>query len=144
MRILLATDGSNDARMAAAFLARLPWPDPSRVRIVSVVERRPSPLDFSGVRAYDDVVAAEGRRIVDEVRASISVGTAVEAAVLEGDPRDEIVREARDWQADLVVVGARGVGGVKRLLLGSVSENVLRTARCPVLVVKRPAVEIAG
>ena len=55
----------------------------------------------------------------------------------EGHPAD-VITAAAGADTDLVVVGARGLGGVKRLLLGSVSENVLRAARCPVLIVKRP------
>jgi nucleotide-binding universal stress UspA family protein len=56
--------------------------------------------------------------------------------VVEGDPRTEIVASARDWGADLVVVGARGLGGIARFFLGSVSLAVARYAPCPVLVCK--------
>ena len=60
MRVLFATDGSSDARAAAAFLCRLPLSQKSRVRIVSVIEPRPSRLDVPGVQNYDDAIAAEG------------------------------------------------------------------------------------
>ena len=53
-----------------------------------------------------------------------------------GDPADVIVAAAAARDTDLVVVGARGLGGMTRLLLGSVSEKVLRYAGCPVLIVK--------
>ena len=53
-----------------------------------------------------------------------------------GDPAEEIVATAADFDADLVVVGARGLGGMARALLGSVSQKVLHHARCPVLIVK--------
>jgi len=49
-----------------------------------------------------------------------------------------ITSAAKSAEADLIVVGARGLGGFERLLLGSVSENVLRSAPCPVLIVKPP------
>jgi nucleotide-binding universal stress UspA family protein len=136
MRVLLATDGSNDAKAAAAFLGQLPLTERGCVRIVSVIERRPVPLDLPGMQAYDDAVAAEGRRVVDEARASLAARAAVETAVLEGVARDEIVREARDWDADLVVVGARGLGVVNTFLLGSVSLAVARHVESAVLVVK--------
>ena len=55
---------------------------------------------------------------------------------IEGDPAETLIDTAKDFGADLIVVGARGLGGVKRLLLGSVSEEVLRAARCPVLIGK--------
>ena len=54
----------------------------------------------------------------------------------KGHPAGEILAAAAGFDADLIVVGARGLGGMKRLLLGSVSERVLRDARCPVLIVK--------
>ena len=62
--------------------------------------------------------------------------TRVTRATPTGTPAGEIVSVARELDADLVVVGARGLGGIERLLLGSVSERVLRDARCPVLIVK--------
>jgi nucleotide-binding universal stress UspA family protein len=136
MRVLFATDGSTDARAAAAFLSRLPLAAGSRVRIVSVIEPRPSRLDLPGVQDYYDAVAVEGARIVDEARMSLSASAPVEAAVLAGIPRDEIVREATDWESDLVVLGARGLNLVDAWLLGSVSLTVARRAECAVLIVK--------
>jgi nucleotide-binding universal stress UspA family protein len=55
-----------------------------------------------------------------------------------GKPVEEIVRTAKDWGADLIVVGSHGRAGVQRALLGSVAEGVMRAAPCAVLVV-RPA-----
>ena len=136
MRVLFATDGSSDARAAAAFLRRLPWAAGSRLRIVSVIEPRPSPLDLPGVQGYYDALAAEGGRVVDEARISLSGAAPSETALLGGVPRDEIVREATDWEADLVVVGARGLGLVDAWLLGSVSLAVARRVECAVLIVK--------
>ena len=62
--------------------------------------------------------------------------TRVTRSTPSGDPADVIVAAAAAHDADLIVVGARGLGGMSRLLLGSVSEKVLRYARCPVLIVK--------
>jgi nucleotide-binding universal stress UspA family protein len=136
MRVLFATDGSSDARAAAAFLCRLPLSPGSHVRVVSVVEPRPRRLDSPDVQDYSDAVAGEGARIVDDACASLSVSAPIETAVLAGVPHDEIVREARDWGADLVVVGARGLGVVDTWLLGSVSLAVARRVECAVLIVK--------
>jgi nucleotide-binding universal stress UspA family protein len=63
----------------------------------------------------------------------------VEAVVLQGYPIREIVRRAEEQGADLIVMGTHGRSGIPRVFLGSVAENVLRSAPCPVLVVRAPA-----
>jgi nucleotide-binding universal stress UspA family protein len=65
-----------------------------------------------------------------------SVGaTKIETAAVEGDPVDALVEEAIKRKVDLLVVGNRGLGGFKSLLLGSVSQQVVHHATCPVVVV---------
>jgi len=64
---------------------------------------------------------------------------ATEAHVIEGDPATEIVRLAEKVPCDMVVMGTHGRRGLRRLLMGSVAESVLRSAPCPVLTVKHPA-----
>jgi nucleotide-binding universal stress UspA family protein len=63
-------------------------------------------------------------------------GIAVQACGLTGQPVHEIVRVAEKERVDLIVLGSRGMGGFKRLLLGSVSDGVLHHAHCPVLIVR--------
>lgn len=53
----------------------------------------------------------------------------------EGDPKKLIVEIAADWNADLIIIASHGRHGLSRVLLGSVAESVVRTSRCPVLVV---------
>jgi nucleotide-binding universal stress UspA family protein len=60
-----------------------------------------------------------------------------EARLVEGDPSESLVAEAGD--ADLIVVGSRGRGGLKSALLGSVSGHVIHHASCPVVVLKAPS-----
>jgi nucleotide-binding universal stress UspA family protein len=77
------------------------------------------------------------RHVVDAARATLAPREfPIETDVAVGDPKEEIIRIAEEWEADLIVLGARGLGKIKRLLLGSVSLAVARHARCPVLVVK--------
>jgi nucleotide-binding universal stress UspA family protein len=136
MRILFATDGSRDAKAAETFVGRLPLRQRPGARVVTVIEPPPAPHELPGLQAYHDALAADGRRLVDEARAGLARWMPVETAVLAGVPADEIVREARDWAADLVVVGARGLGVLDAWLLGSVSLAVARRVDCAVLVVK--------
>ena len=62
----------------------------------------------------------------------------VEHRLVEGKTAEEIVRLAQECQADLIVMGTHGRTGAVRLLMGSVAEQVLRKASCPVLMVKGP------
>ena len=64
-------------------------------------------------------------------------GSVTEAHLMSGRADEEIIFLAEGVGADLVVVGSRGLGGVRRTLVGSVSDSVVRHAHCPVLVVRR-------
>ena len=67
----------------------------------------------------------------------------VERRLLAGDPADAIIRLAESENADMIVMGTHGRRGLTRLLMGSVAEAVVRTAPCPVLTVKQPALAAA-
>src|SRR5438093_9366362 len=137
MRILLAVDGSKDAETATTFLKQLPVPPSTALRIMVVVTLPSFALDATPVREFKAAVLEEVRRVVGDARASLAPrGFGIETDVAVGDAKEEIVRAAEEWRADLVVLGARGLGRIKRFLLGSVSLAVARLARCPVLVVK--------
>jgi nucleotide-binding universal stress UspA family protein len=81
---------------------------------------------------------------LDEVRKHLTQikpadpGVKVEHRLVEGEAVQEILREARDVGCDLVVIGTHGRTGLDRLLLGSVAEQVMRKAPCPVLTVRMP------
>ena len=79
-----------------------------------------------------------GEQIVRKAAAAASAKgvTRVTTAVESGDPASAIVKRAREAKADLVVLGSRGLGTIKGLLLGSVSNKVISTAECSVVTVK--------
>jgi nucleotide-binding universal stress UspA family protein len=137
MRVLLATDGSEDARTATAWLAQFPLPTDSHLRVVSVVSIPPSALDVPTVREFEASLREAARQTAEAARAALAPRFAdTDIQVPEGDAREGILRATEEWSADLVVLGARGLGAAARLLLGSVSLGVARHARCSVLVVK--------
>ena len=137
MRVLLATDGSEDAHNATAWLARFPLPANSRLRIVSVVNIPPSALDIPPVREFEASLREAARQAAEAARTALAHRFAeTEVQVPEGEARETILRMAEEWPADLVVLGARGLGAVTGFLLGSVSLGVARHAHCSVLVVK--------
>jgi nucleotide-binding universal stress UspA family protein len=120
------------------WLERLPLPTDRVVRIVTAIL---SPIPFVDVdRAVDarDALLTDARRLVHDAAAEVRLGgdVAIGEVVVEDDPRVAIVAAAREWGADLVVMGARGLSSVARFFLGSVSRSVAREAPCPVLVCK--------
>jgi nucleotide-binding universal stress UspA family protein len=144
--VLVGMDGSEDSFRAVRFLRLLALPRQTKVRLLSVVERMRYPTT-APQSVHGQLVAmikeleAERRAELDKVleRAAAELDdkiTRVTRYTPTGDPAEEIVATANDFDADLVVVGARGLGGMARVLLGSVSQKVLHHARCPVLIVK--------
>ncbi|KAI9006416.1 hypothetical protein DFJ74DRAFT_690736 [Hyaloraphidium curvatum] len=57
---------------------------------------------------------------------------------MRGDPRDEITRKCAELSADALIMGSRGMGAVRRTLLGSVSDHVIHHVPCPTIIVKTP------
>jgi nucleotide-binding universal stress UspA family protein len=68
-----------------------------------------------------------------------SAGLTISTAVLRGDPRQALVDAAREWKASSIFVGSRGLSGIERFLIGSVSSAVAARASCSVEVVRGPA-----
>ncbi|HET9701388.1 MAG TPA: TSUP family transporter [Burkholderiales bacterium] len=125
-RILLAIDGSRHSDMAAVVASELARKCNLPVAVISVL--RPQ---------FDEARRAEGKAAVERVRAALERdGVSVEAAVLEGDPAEQITGYASGQDADLIVLGSHGRTGLGRLLLGSVTEKVIGQADCPVMAVK--------
>jgi nucleotide-binding universal stress UspA family protein len=148
--VVLGTDGSEGAHFAAQFLARFPALAGERVKIAAVAEiLSASALGFSPavsgafMTEMIESTAEADERLGEVTAATASIlsetGIPTETAVVTGDPATELVRLARSSDADLVVVGTSGLGGVARAVLGSVARNVLINARCSVLVVHQPA-----
>jgi len=143
MKILLAVDGSSPSQQAIEEVARRPWPPASTVRIISVARPYvPSASEFVPAALTPQEVMQqheeEARHIAARAADYIGQGgLPVEAVARLGDPRTAIVDEARDWGADLIVVGSHGRTGLERLLLGSVAQSVAAHAPCSVELVRR-------
>jgi len=85
------------------------------------------------------VLYQEGKEAIELVKKQAKKeGVKFFSSVLEGNPAVEIVKYAQENGADLIVVGTLGRGGLSRFLLGSTAEKVIRTAPCPVMVVRQP------
>jgi nucleotide-binding universal stress UspA family protein len=78
----------------------------------------------------------DARKLIDEFRKRLPQPLTALEFVQIGSPLTEIVNAATEWPADLIVIGSHGRAGIRRALLGSVAEGVMRHAPCPVLVVR--------
>jgi len=144
-RILVPVDFSDASRGVLEYALDVARDRGAEVLLVHVVGLPVAPFDPAyGVAAdprmiHDlEAAAAEGlARLAAEFP-----GVALRTRVLTGGPSREIVREAREWNADLVVVGTHGRTGLRHVFLGSVAENVVRLAPCPVLTLRLRGFEL--
>jgi nucleotide-binding universal stress UspA family protein len=151
-KILLATDGSSEAELATQTAVDLARMSDSELHVVFVLNVIPTALlypestDLEGIQMPDPILEEDlqrhseqrGRELLDaEVeRVRSAGGTVAEAHLTTGDAAREIIHLAEDLGVGLVVIGSRGHGGLRRALMGSVSDSVVRHAHCPVLVVR--------
>ena len=135
-RILLATDGSREAELASRTAVDLANSHDSELHVVYVEPALPMIDQFADTGP--ERTTPESRQLLDEqVRLIEEAGGAVAEAHLRlGRPDDQIVRVSEELDVGLIVIGSRGHGGVRRALMGSVSDSVVRHAHCPVLVVR--------
>ena len=145
-RFLIGVDGSPHAHAAVAYVASLAHPVGGRVTLLGVVEpiRPPSTglmtarlraLVTSEVAGVEREHVAAARRELATASARLTkAGWQVRTEVRMGRPLEELVAASR--VTDVLVVGARGIGAVERLILGSVAEGVVSRAAVPVLIVR--------
>ena len=143
--VLLCADGSELA--VAALQAGLALIRSDGRRIVVTVVSDIDEMAVTGAGIAGGVMSAEqaeeqlrhrqreGERIVDEAVAALGISDA-DTRVVRGEPGPAVCELARDVDAGIVVLGSRGRGAVKRVLLGSVSDYVARNAPCPVMITR--------
>jgi nucleotide-binding universal stress UspA family protein len=142
MRILLATDGSDFSAASARSIAARPWPQGSEVKVVSVVDLVVPVIDpwYGAGEIIGQLREENTKRAQDAVRAAEKIvggaGLKVTGEVLMGGPKWRVRDEAKEWGANLIVVGSHGKRGITRLFLGSVSEAVAMRAHCSVDVIR--------
>ena len=125
MHILVGTDGSDDARQAVDFAANLARDLDASLKVVHIVTVDDPPLDEHNDHASIALKQAEALGLTD-VQSETLAGSNIPEAILEAAVRD---------QADLIVVGKRGLSRLTGLVLGSVSQTLISAAPCPVMVV---------
>ena len=147
-KILLATDGSKDADLALSTGVDMANSTNSELHVITVAPGAPDPaygVHETGFRweSYEEALEAvrkDAQDILDEQVRKVEEagGTVAEAHLRTGERRDQaIVRLADELGAGLIVMGSRGLGELRRALMGSVSDSVVRHAHCPVFIVRR-------
>jgi nucleotide-binding universal stress UspA family protein len=149
-KILLATDGSEEAQLAARTAADLVKSTGSELHVAVIFPESAYVHPYYEVRLpkiaehLRQQDREENQKVLDEQvkRVQETEVDIAEAHLRTGEPDREIVALAEELGAGLIVMGSRGLGGVRRALMGSISDSVVRHAQCPVMVVrpgKQPA-----
>ncbi|MEZ5287216.1 MAG: universal stress protein [Vicinamibacterales bacterium] len=135
--ILCAVDFSEDSERALAAALALARVADGHVTLVTVVD----PLLHAGASAagahgaLNEQTQRELQTLLDRAAPGLAPARVPAVAIRVGAPSAEIVAQAEEANADVIVMGMRGIGGAQRLLLGSTSQHVLERATVPVLVV---------
>jgi len=151
VKVLLAIDEDSASEEAVNRLGGRRWEAGTTVRVLHVLGAFVPPAqelwyDAGGDpdRAREEI-RGRSAELTERVGGWLRErGLAVETAVRDGEPGPAVVEEAREWGADLVVIGSRGHMGLRRLLEGSVSRYVVDHAPCPVEVVRGEGPEGEG
>jgi len=152
-RILVATDGSEFSRAAVKSVAERPWPHSTEVKVISVPEfalwlgefphfqlAQVEELNHAALDAARAAVA-QGKELLRRSELEVSTDVPVDREA----PARTILETAKEWNADLIVVGSHGRRGFDRIAMGSVSEALAMHAHCSVEVVRIPQrVEVKG
>jgi nucleotide-binding universal stress UspA family protein len=152
MRILLAFDGSPGSSVAARLVETGPWPVGSSVELVTVIEPElaelpvgpwPTPAAAADIAAEDDLARVlAAKAALDEIGAALrKKGIEASTVILRGDPRQLLVDRIERDRPDVVVTGTRDLGGVRRIVLGSVSSALVDRSAVPVLVARGERLE---
>ena len=139
IKVLLATDGSKKADLAGRSAAELADETGSELHVVHVLAL---PIDTQDPSSFQPEVRRQlEKRMRERLEEPVSTieaqgGEVAGSHLRAGRPDAEIIDQAEQIVAGLVVMGSRGRGGIRRALMGSVSDSVVRHAHCPVLVVR--------
>lgn len=140
--ILVAVDGSKESELAFKKSVAIAARNNATLHLVNIIDTR----SFAAIEAYDRSIAERAQNFAEELlngykqEANKHGVENVNIMVEYGSPKTMISKDlATKVNADLIIVGATGLNAVERFLIGSVSENIVRTSKCDVLVVRTDA-----
>lgn len=138
--IVVAVDGSEEAKFAFEKAVEVAKRNEAKLHLVNIIDTR----SFAAIEAYDRSIQERAKEFAEEKLAEYKAaaekaGVVAESVIEYGSPKTMITREiSKKTEADLIVCGATGLNAVERFLIGSVSANIVRSAKCDVLVVRTP------
>jgi nucleotide-binding universal stress UspA family protein len=139
-KILIATDGSENARRAASYgvnIAKATGAEVHALYIISTQHAVTTRTVMGWSEAFEEYLANKGGvAIADVEKLGKEAGVKVEPVFLKGIPADKILNYAEENNIDLIVMGTHGLTGIKRFLIGSVAESVVRHSKAPVMVIR--------
>lgn len=139
-KILVATDGSENARRAASYgvnIAKATGAEVHALYIISTQHAVTTRTVMGWSEAFEEYLANKGGvAIADVEKLGKEAGVKVEPVFLKGIPADKILNYAEENNIDLIVMGTHGLTGIKRFLIGSVAESVVRHSKAPVMVIR--------
>lgn len=148
-RILVPVDGSNTSSRGLAEALKLAKLTGAQLRLLHVVDELYAAVSMPGFgEANIDVLQMlkeGGHKVLQAAQQQAQAQQVVAEAVLlesySGRLHEQVAAQAKEWGADIVVLGSHGRRGVGRMVLGSDAEQIIRTSEVPVLVVRGPASE---
>lgn len=139
--IVVAVDGSKEAEYALKEAIEIAKRNEGTLFLTHIIDLR----TFSTINAYDQAIVEKADKYAEEMlegykNDAINAGVKEVRIVIDyGSPKGKIPKDiAQKFNADLIVCGATGLNAVERFLIGSVSEHIVRYAKCDVLVVRTP------
>ncbi len=149
MKILLAVDGSQFSDAAVEAVAQRPWPADSEVKVLTVIEPftpymtemwATSNEFWEGIDKTSKEQANHAiNGALERLKAAQDKTLKISTEIVKGNAKHAILDEAENWGADLLVIGSHGYTGLRRMLLGSVSQAIASHAHCSVEIVRAPA-----
>ncbi len=136
-KILVPIDGSDHSIRALKEAVQMAKLVNGKITLIHVYSIGTSVGKTATQDYYNQLARKKGSRMLEDGKTKAeSDGVKVETLLVEGDAVEKIVQTARECEVKLIVMGARGVSKIKELLLGSVSDGVIRNAPCPVMVTR--------
>jgi len=145
-KILLAFDGSPLSVRGLELGMELAQTFSAEIGVVTVIDPRDAITNVGGIRSEDLLkeMRLQAQHKLDEARAKAGPSHLAFDFLREGEPVSEIVGAAKEWGAELLILGSHPHSRLARLLYGSTAAGVMERAPCPVLIIPRPSVHASG